>query len=170
MEKEWEEDVMEREDGEKETPNEYDVEDEPEDADESTEEPEDEPAGKPAETPPEKVANAYIAKGTFKEGVTRRHGDIAPVKVRFKPITDRETTEFFESMHRAKNVRQMRRRGYKLLSKHVLWTSMVVDDENTPFPVENDEAWGNVSHEVVEDVMEMVLGEMELPGEVRKNS
>ena len=123
--------------------------------------------------PPAQVTNAVYIPSFTKEGVTKEYGDIPPVKFTYKPMTDRQRIDFMTVIQSRSNVSGIRDVAYKMLTKHIIKTTLCVPSEDgegsEPFDVKKLNNWELVDPNVLQEVIDIVIGDTYLTADVRKN-
>lgn len=158
------------EEAKEESPNEYAVEGEVVDAPEDTEKKEE----TPPEVAPEEVTNAVYFPTYIRDGQTGRHGDVPPVKFKYKPMTDEQRVEFYEAIAKAKKLVATRKIGHKMLARHIVESSLMVPDTEhegkfIKMDVENRSLWKYVDPSVMQEMIDKVIGDIHIPEAVRGN-
>lgn len=161
---------LSEEEATEEAPNEYEVAGEAVEGKEDTEKKEE----TPPEVPPEEVTNAVYFPTYIRDGQTERHGDVPPVKFKFKPMTDEQRVEFYEAIAKAKNLVATRKIGHKMLARHIVESSLMVPDTENEgkfikMDVSNRSLWKYVDPSVMQEMIDKVIGDIHIPESIRKN-
>lgn len=128
----------------------------------------------PKETAPAEVSNAVYFPSYVREDQTRRHGQVPPVKFKYKPMTDEQRVKFYEVISKAKNIAATRKMGHKMLARHIIESSLVIPDEENKgkfikMDVSNPLLWKFVDPSVMQDMIDKVIGDIYIPEGTAKN-
>lgn len=128
----------------------------------------------PDEVAPDEVSNAVYFPSYVRESQTKRHGEVPPVKFKYKPMVDEQRVKFYEAIAKAKNLSATRKMGHKMLARHIITSSLVIPDEKNKgkfikMDVGNPLLWKFVDPSVMQDMIDKVIGDIYIPEDTKGN-